>query len=263
MDNNQDDVYSARHAELEAQFQGLPPAGSASYWRRIEEPDAANRLPLEVLARCLRERHFAGAVADAERIFVIILERVRTRIGEWARSIAAQATSGALGAEDLEQVCDIKLWEELVDEGQTFLLENFMHALHYNCLHVGHSEMEKAGEWQRPGVEKSRRVPQGQIDSLHAEPQGMEELPLTERIPDEKAQVEIERADLSDLFDLVRQLPHDERIIIYDWLSGARTQEETAAALSVTARTIRNRMKTILDDLRRDYLGGGEGDDDD
>jgi len=262
VDNNQDDVYSARHAELEAQFQGLPPAGSESYWRRIEEPDAANRLPLEVLARCFRERHFTDAEADADRIFIVILERVRRRIGGWARSIVAQATSGALGAEDLEQVCDIKLWEELVDEGQTFLLENFMHALRYICLHVGHSEMEKAGEWQRPGVEKSRRVPQGQIDSLHAEPQGMEELPLTERIPDEKAHDEIERANLSDLFDMVERLPRDERVIISDWLSGARTQEETAAKLSVTARTIRNRLKKILDDLRRNYHGGeGDGDD--
>lgn len=262
MDNNQDDVYAARHAELEAQFQGLPPAGSESYWRRIEMPDAANRLPLEVLARCFRERHFAGFGEDAERILIVIMERIRNHVSWWARSIAARARSGSLDADDLEQVCHMKLWEELVSEGRTFLLENFRHKLDFICQHVQQSEMEKAGEWQRPGVETPQRVPRGQVESLQTEPQGMEELPLTERVPDEKAQEEIEKANLSDLFDLVDKLPPDERIIINDWLSGDRTQEETATTLSVTARTIRNRLKKILDDLRRDYHGGeGDGDD--
>ena len=69
MDNNQDDVYAARRAELEAQFQALPPTGSSDYWRRIEESDAERRLPLEVLARCCRERYAAGVTDDANRIF--------------------------------------------------------------------------------------------------------------------------------------------------------------------------------------------------
>ena len=63
MDNNQDDVYAARRAELEAQFQALPPTGSGDYWRRIEEPDAERRLPLEVLAHCCRERNATGSFA--------------------------------------------------------------------------------------------------------------------------------------------------------------------------------------------------------
>ncbi len=262
MDNNQDDVYAARRAELEAQFTGLPPAGSESYWRRVEEPDTANRLPLEVLARCFRERHFAGFADEAERILIVIIGRIRNRVSWWARSVAAQATSGSLDAEDLEQVCHMKLWEELVRDGRTFLLENFMHTLEYIWRHVEHGEMEKAGEWQRPGVEKPRRVPREQIESLQAEAPQAEETPLSDRIPDEKAQDGIERADLSDLLDLVNRLPPDQRLILHDSLSGERTQEETAALLSVEARTIRNRLKKIRDELRRNYQGGeGDGDD--
>lgn len=264
MDNQQDDRYAARRAELAAQFQSLPPAGSDGYWRHIEEPDTANRLPLEVLARCFRERHFAGIRGDAERIFKVIMERIRGRVGWWAKSIARQARSGSgsLEAEDLEQECHLKLWEELVSDDSTFLLESFMQGLHHICQHVGHGEMERAGEWRRPGVETPKRIPRGQLESLQAEPEGVGELPLSERTPDEKAQDEIEKATLSDLFDLVRQLPHDERIIIHDWLSGDRTQEDTAATLGVTARTIRNRLTKILDELRRNYRGGeGDGDD--
>ncbi|HKW20729.1 MAG TPA: hypothetical protein VJO13_05085, partial [Ktedonobacterales bacterium] len=47
--DTQDDPYAPRRAQFEAQFQALPPTGSGDYWRRIEEPIAEQRLPLEVL----------------------------------------------------------------------------------------------------------------------------------------------------------------------------------------------------------------------
>ncbi|MGE5335221.1 MAG: RNA polymerase sigma factor, partial [Nitrososphaerota archaeon] len=227
-------------------------------WQHIEESDTARRLPLEVLARCCRERLGAGAIDDAHRIFTVIMKQIRVHVGKWARSVASQARS-PLDPEDLEQVCYMKLWEELKGDGPIFLLENFMHKLDLIFKHVAHSEMEKAGEWQRPGVETPKRIPRKQVDSLQAVPAGTEELPLSELVPDERAQDELERVNLSDLFELVMSLPPDERIIIRDWLNGDRTQEETAAELSVTARTIRNRLKKIRDELRARYEGGRGG----
>ena len=69
--------------------------------------------------------------------------------------------------EDLEQECYIKLWEELADDGPTFLLENFTFAFGRLRRHVAHDMMEQAGEWQRRGVERPTRIPRSEMDSLH------------------------------------------------------------------------------------------------
>ncbi|HEY7781185.1 MAG TPA: hypothetical protein VIC85_13315 [Ktedonobacterales bacterium] len=70
--DQQDDEYMRRRADLEARFQGLPHAGTSDYWLRMERPAPNQELPLEVVARCLRERGQAGAWADAERVYSVV-----------------------------------------------------------------------------------------------------------------------------------------------------------------------------------------------
>lgn len=152
----------------------------------------------------------------------------------------------------------MKLFEELAGDGPTFLLESFAHKLDRICKHVAHRVMEREGEWTREGVEKSTRVPRDQVESLQAQPKGDGEMPLDAHVVDARAQEALEQVELSDLYDLIRKLPDDQKQILIDRFYRDRAQQETAADLGVTDRTIRNRLVTILRDLRARYQGGEE-----
>lgn len=261
MDNNQDDVYAARRAELEAQFQALPPTGSSDYWRRIEESDADRKLPLEVLARCCRERYAAGAFPDAERVFSVIIRQTEAQVGPWAWSIANQAKSGMKPQlqQELGQECYMKLWEELAHDDPAFLLVNFTTSFVRLRQHVAHNFMEKAGEWQRPGVAQPTRIPSSEMESLQAEPDGEDKEPLDARLEDTKAQDPFQQIELSHLLTLVRDLPEDQRTVILDRFWEGLTQAETAAKLGVSTRMVRYLLKKALRELGIHYGDGEEG----
>lgn len=256
----QDDTYAIRRAQLEAQFRALPPVGDIAYWRRIEGV-TEHILPLEVLARCFRERAAAGAIMDTERIFNVIVRHIQSRVGGWAWKVAQHARSGMKKQlqEDLEQQCYMKLWEELASDGRTFLLERFPFALERLWRHVAHDMMEQAGEWRRRGVETPTRIPRAATDSIEAKPKGEDDVPLVEQITDTTVQDAFDQAELSDLFDLVMNLPEEQRTIILDRFWDGRSQEETAAKLGISDRMVRYRLKTILLELGVRYRGGEEG----
>lgn len=258
MGDKQDDPYAVRRTELERQFRALPPAGTAEYWRRIEGPDAP---PLEVLARCLRERMGATALPDAHRIFSVIMRHCQASVRYWAGHVASSARAGMQPQlrEELQQECFLKLWKDLAADGPTFLLEQFMHTLGRLQQHVAHDLMHKEGEWQRKGVERPDRVPRDQIDSVMKNTDGDEETSLVEHVPHPGAADDFDKAELSDLFALIDQLPPDDRKIVYDRFMLDLPQEATAADLDITTRTVRNRLRTILRELGIRYRGGKEG----
>jgi RNA polymerase sigma factor (sigma-70 family) len=250
----------ARRAALDEQFRTLPPAGSGAYWRLIEATGAQQPTPLEVLARCIQERTAATANEDAQRIFTNILSRIQDTTRHWARLVAKQAHSGMRPQlqEDLEQEAYLKLWEELTDEGPTFLLENFTFAYSRLRQHVAQSVMERAGERQRPGAAQSNRVPRAQIDSLQKERPGEDEPLYITRLADASAQEAFEGAELSDLLAAVYSLPLDDRTLILDRFWNDKPQEETAAKLGISSRMVRYRLKAILRDLGVRYRGDEE-----
>lgn len=259
-DNAQDDAYAVRRAQHDKQFHELPLAGAAAYWRRIEGADGAERAPLEVLTRCFRERTAAGVRQDADRIFNAIVLRVQAKTRQWASSIARQARSGMRSQlqEDLEQECYLELWQELEDTSPTYLLESFATAFTRIRQHVAHDVMVRAGEWRRFGVERPSRVPRQQTDSLYAQTADEDETQLLDQIGDPSAQEAFELADLSDLFELIRNLPQDERTLLYDRFWDGRSQAETAAKLGITDRMVRYRLKALLHELGVRYHGGEE-----
>lgn len=258
-DSAQDDMYAARRAELDRQYQALPPTSTAEYWSAIEGADGRELLPLEALARCIRERS-AGAGPDAKRIFTAIMLRVQTPVDHWARIIARSARSGMKPQfqEDLAQECLTKLWEELNKPGQTFLLENFAAVLHRIEQHAAHDVMERWGEWKRSGVERPARVPTDQMESMQNEPESEGEAPLAKQFSDPNAQGEFDLAELSDLLDLVAKLPPEQRTIIYDRFWHDLPQSETAKKLGISDRMVRYRLMSILRELGKRYEGGEE-----
>ncbi len=264
MDNQQDDRYAARRAELAAQFQSLPPAGSDGYWRHIEEPDTANRLPLEVLARCFRERHFAGIRGDADRIFNVIVGRIQTWVSQQARLVANKAKSGMKAelAQDIGQECYMKLLEDLASEGPTFLLERFMHKLEYVLNHAAEAQMIQAGEWKHRNVKEPTRIPRKAMESIEAQPPGEGSTSRAAQVASLSAQDELDLAEYSDLLDEIERLSPEERAILQGIGYESRTLEDVAQELGVTSRTISNRLKAIRRKLRMRYEHGAGSEDD-
>ena len=257
-----DDAFGRRRAELDQVFNSLPRPGTDEYWSRLQGGTDGEAVPLEVIARCLRERYIAHALSDAEQVFELVLSRIQRNVDHWAWKIAGQGSGSGRTQlkEDLEQQCFMKLWEELTQEGPTFLFERFHHALGRLQQHVAHDVMEQAGEWQRPGVAQSTRVPQRHVDSMHAEPQSEVDVPLADQIADPRAADAFDSAELSDLLDHVRALSPDQRTIVYDRYWREVPQAVTAAKLGTTDRTVRNRLQTILRELGQRYRGDKEDD---
>jgi RNA polymerase sigma factor (sigma-70 family) len=257
---NQGDVHAARRAELDERVRALSPAGTPEYWRQVERPPEGQALPLEVLARCCRERFAAGAVADSERIFECVLRRVQQAMDGWAWRIAHRAHGGAHSQlkDDLEQECLLRLWQELTEEGPTLLWENFAHALHRLQQRVAHDVMEKAGEWKRRNIAQPTRIPRRAIDSLEAGPPGDAQDPIADAIADPTAEQAFARADLSDLLDMVRHLDPDRRGLIFDHFWRGDSQREMAEARHITTRTVYNRLQAALAQLGARYAAGEE-----
>lgn len=260
MGDDQDDGYANRRNELERAFNALPEAGTTAYWRRIEQADGGQALSLETLARCLGERFAAGAFDASERIFTTILGRIQSLVAHQARRVARQAHGEPRTQlqEDLEQECYTKLWQELTREGPTFFLENFTHALARLQQHVAHAVMEQAGEWVRNKSTQPVRVPRKNIVSDSATRDGEGDPPVTDRQTDSTADAAFEQADLSDLRDLVDQLPADQRDLINDLFWRDLAREEIAAQRQVTTRTLYNWLKSIYHLLGVRYAGGEE-----
>ena len=66
-----DDTYEQdlikRRTLISGQFLTLPPYGSTEFWQRIEESQAKQALPLEVLVKCVRVAIHGGDSAGKNR----------------------------------------------------------------------------------------------------------------------------------------------------------------------------------------------------
>jgi RNA polymerase sigma factor (sigma-70 family) len=252
-----DEGLQARRAALEQLFQTLPLPGSAAYWQRIEHATAQDALPLEVLARCLRERLQSGTRQEVDRIFDVIWLRAQSSITFWARKVASQSQGGrGLQIEDdLVAECYTALWKELTTQEKTFLLENFSHMLLRLEQHIAHNIMSQEGFWKRKGVENPHRVQRENLTSIEASVSADNEPSLPESIPDPHSQALLEyREELMDLETQVAKLDPPARRILHDLWCGF-TQEEIAKRLGVTDRTVRNRLDAIRKFLRQQLEG--------
>jgi hypothetical protein len=251
--------YAARRAALARQYDELPSAGTAAWWRRIEGPLPAGAEPLarEVLARCVLERAEAGRLEDAQRVITVLFRRIGKDVRVWARRCGACAR-GMLD-EDLQQECYAALWEELTTPGETFFTVHFGHTLRRLQQHVGQAVLLREGLWIRPGVAKPDRVPVKKRVSLETVPlaDAADDDPLP--LADVRAQAPFDAADLSDLVALAADLPPRDRTLIYSLFWCDETPDVAAQRLKVkAARTVYYRLASIGERLRVQYGNGEE-----
>ncbi len=260
MEGEQDDYFAARQAAFEQQFQALPAAGSAAYWQRVETP-GAGALPLEVLSRCLRERLGAGFNEEAKRLFTTLWLRIQPDVQFWAKRIESQYRVGAQLdlAQELEQQCCIALWQELFEEGPTFLLEHFGYALNFIEKHVEQAVLEKEGLRKRRGVKRPTRPPRQEIESIEAQRDIEGDLPLVDTLADPDAQTAIEQTTFFlDLAALLKRLKPEQRVVIYYRFVQGLTPQEIARELQITDRAVLYRIEKALEQLGRWYFEGEE-----
>lgn len=260
MGAEQDEFFAARQAAFDRQFQALPVAGSAAYWQRIETAETA-ALPLEVLCRCLRERLHAGFNEDAKRLFTTLWLRLQPNVQFWAQRIEGQYRVGEQLdiAQELEQQCCIALWQELFEEGPTFLLEHFGYALNYIQKHVAQAVLEKEGLRKRRGVKQPTRTPRQEIESIEAQRDIEGDLPIVDILSDPGAQTAIEQiAFFLDLAELLKKLKPEQRVVIYYRFVQGLTPQEIARKLQITDRAVLYRIEKALEQLGRWYSEGEE-----
>lgn len=242
-------------------FEGLPAAGTPAYWKQIA--DTQHPLPLEVLARCGRERYRSGYHADAQRVATVIYASIQHEVREFAQRVVRPSWDAKHQdvASDLAQEIHLKVWEELTGEKESFLLTQFKPALIWIEKHAAHKVMEQLGEWSRRDVERGKHVPVAEtvrINRPRTDDEGRQtEMPLADQ-RDEETYEQVETKVL--LEDLLGSLNDDQRRLIYSAYYQDQTQEQIAAQLGITDRTVRNRLKTLLDELRGRARDDGEED---
>lgn len=259
--DEQDKYLEERNAAFNQSFQSLPTPGTVDYWQRIEPMTQENALPLEVLGRCIRERLHADFKEDAKRLFTALWLRIQSDVQFWAQRIASQYRDGKKLdiAPDLEQKCSIALWQELFEDGPTFLLEHFGYALNYIQKHVAQAVLEKEGLRQRRGVKRPTRPPRQEIESIEAQGDSEDDLPLTVTLADPNAQTAIEQiAFFLDLRALLERLKPEQRVVIYARFVQGLTPQEIARELQITDRAVLYRIEKALEQLGRWYSEGEE-----
>lgn len=262
MGEGQDDQYAARRAEMEQTFHTLPPAGSAAYWQRIETTIEANALPLEVLARCVRERASAEAKVDAERVFAVIVGRIQRRVQYFARICTGTSSVGQHQqlAEEIEQECYLLVWRKLTSDNPGFLVEKFTHGLYYEMRRAAHAIMEREGIWLRSDVTKPTRVPADERDSIEAGRKTDEGDVVEYLLPDLGAEDVFGQTERRiDLAEAMKRLTPEQRRLIYDKVYRRLSEAEIAESLGLkSTRAVRYRLDAAYKLLREGYPRGGE-----
>jgi RNA polymerase sigma factor (sigma-70 family) len=238
-------------ALLGAQFDSLPAAGTPGYWRRLQPVAGEAALPLEVLARCLRERYTAGYSTEAHRIFRVLLGRVQRQVGEWSATVASHSAAARRQhvQDDLAQECYLGLWQSLTAGDFTMWGVAFRAKMASLQSHTAHQYMERSGFWTRPGVSRPTHVPADVQQSLEAPGDGSV-LPLSDQLVDADAGHAFDHVEYSDLIALMRRLSAPKRIVVYWRFWQGRSQEEIAKELRIAPRTVRDREKRALGELR-------------
>ena len=240
-----------RRDMLVSLFQALPRYASREFWQAVATPE----MPLEVLVRCVR---YADACADLpgrDRLLEIIIKRTQAANEIWARRVARSAMSygmhdiQAIAADIYADLCE-RVVRALLDTRRLFWEENFVHCLYYERKHVYAAWSVREGLQQAPCVSKGVRVPRMLVSSLEVLADRVAMKSEVIDVEDTRAQRHLADCETSDLLRYVCRLPLECKaaVLLYFWEGYA--VREVAQLLSVTERTVRNRLRKACELLR-------------
>jgi DNA-directed RNA polymerase specialized sigma24 family protein len=242
-----------RRIVLAELYNALPAYGSMAFWHAIEDPEVGTALPLELLVRCVRAASSQGDIEGRNRIIEVIIRRTSSSNEQWANAVLKsvrllmderEALRGDLLADLYERVI-----RALIDPERLFWEENFLHCLRFERQHVYSACMKREGRWNASSGD-TRRVPRSLIKSIDQPIQAADDETWELGIEDERAQQELLEVERDDLSHLILYLPEKLKSVVWLIFWEGRTEKDTARALRITDRTVRNRLREALKILR-------------
>lgn len=244
-----DVVLEKRHQLFKQASERLNQATQEAYERLIFAPD----IPLEVLVGSLRSALREQEGQRVTSLLASILQRLQRTNASWARTVLHRldlpsgehlAWSADLCAELNEYII-----RALRDPARCFWEENFFHSLYFGRKHVYHSFLRREGLGVEARAGRGTRIPRrllARLDHLRLQvfADGVEEL------VDVRAQQMLASVEQSDLAWLVLHLPEKLKAVILLCFWEGKATHEVATILSISDRTVRNRLQAALDRLR-------------
>jgi RNA polymerase sigma factor (sigma-70 family) len=209
-------------------------------------------LPLEALVRMFRAALAYGDEQGRDAVFSALIRRMQTSNEYWA----AAALSGVCLAERQALLYDLcadlheSIFRALLDPRRSFWEENFLYALQFERRHVYQAFMMREGCWHDRRVKRATRIPRSLVASLDrlALPENDDVCRL--EVEDEKAHRMLLAVETSDLARQVMLLPLRLRAVLLLLFWEGRSEKEAAQLLGVTERTVCNRKRRALAQLR-------------
>ena len=225
----------ARRAYELGRLPGWGAAITPLVWQRLRarEGGVSSGTLVAILRHAMRQRQ----PTVMREVFVLLLARVETGNGYWARQTARRLAgitpeTARMVEEDLIQELALHLWEEIaLRESEAWELF-FRRALMFARAHVARRYLARHGH--RPG----QRVTLFFSEIAASDDEASADAPplLESRDP-------FTASDLADLRGYVEYLPPRERAaVVMRYWQRAR-EHEIAAALGVTSRTVRNLLR--------------------
>jgi predicted DNA-binding protein (UPF0251 family) len=235
-----------RRLALAEVYSTLPPYASAAFWSAVEDPT----LPLEILVKTLRIAIASGDEQGRCRIMEWIILRTQAMNLLWAqrvlRMLSLQAGECSVLARDLCADLHECMMRALADSERLFWEENFLHCLYFERKHVYRSFLMREGLWYKSSASRGTRIPRALVASLDRLLQSSDHDPLPLEIEDEGVQAMFLSVERSDLLQTVLCLPDKLKAVILLIFWEGRSEKEAAQILSISDRTVRNRLQSAL-----------------
>jgi len=251
----QETALQARRARLAELYRALPPYGSAEFWHLLERGEEVQTLPLEVLVRVLREEAIAREDRQAQRrIFAVIIARLQRSNEQWIHAVLSgerllSEERQALAADLYADLCE-QLLRTFLDPKQRFWEEAFHHCLRFARRHVYKSFMSREGYWRKATPGRGQRVPRALLESLERVQREREREEEWD-VPDERAEQAFLLVEQQEVAALLSCLPVHLRTIVWLVFWEDCSMKRVGELLGISDRTVRNRLRAALAQLRR------------
>lgn len=239
-----------RHLYIVKTFNELPAYGSPEFWCVVEQSE----LPREVLVKSLRFARCQQDEAGSQRISAVIMARTLAKNEMWANSVAQKCYELGWDEQrnmsfDLCSDLNEAILKAIFDPQRRFWEENFVHCVRYERMHVYRSFMLREGRLSTAQIEKGRRIPRRLILSLDHVAPCTDYMHNPFEIEDEQAYLMLRSIDSSVVMDVVRRLPERLRTVVLLIYWADKTEKDTAQALGISDRTVRNRLHDAIHKL--------------
>lgn len=255
-EREQEARWAHRRTQLKQHYETLPLDEQADdrqeylFWQRVE----AAETPLEVLVRCVRACPSPAQASRRRRLIEVIIRRTQYENEAWARGVLAHLALHEDERRMLNADLCADLYEAIVrallDPGRCFWEVHFHHCLRYERQHIFRAFMMREGRWRDRDVERGSRIPRAVLQSLER-PVLLDNGEVAQiEVEDARAEHMLRSVETSALLSLVQMLPRHLRMILLLLFWQEQTEREVACTLGITDRTVRNRKRQALEQLR-------------